>query len=67
MGCESFVLSIRTQFTFNDLMNLKHLLDFSKLKENQELFSSGTRNVVGKYKKMKLLKDLDRLIQCIEK
>ena len=39
MGCDSFVLRIRTQNLINDLKDTEILFDFSNLNENHELFS----------------------------
>ena len=50
MDCDSFVFSIETQNTINDVNNLEDLFDFSNLSENQELFSNKNKNVVGKFK-----------------
>ena len=50
MDCDSFVLSIKTQNTKNDLKNLEDLFDFSNLKRNHELFSNKDKEVIGKVK-----------------
>ena len=39
MGCDSFVLGIRTQNLINDLKDTEILFDFNNLNENHELFS----------------------------
>ena len=50
MDCESFVFSIETQNTINDLKKLEDLFDFSNLNENHELFRNQNKKVVGKFK-----------------
>ena len=48
MDCDSFLLSFRTQNIINDLKNLGHLLDFSNLDVNHEIFSN--KKEVGNFK-----------------
>ena len=54
MGCDSFVLSIRTQYIGKNLNNHEFFFDFSNLNENHELFSN-KKTVVGEFN-LKLLK-----------
>ena len=47
VGCDSFILSIRTESIRNDLKNLEHLFDFNQLgknHENHEPFSNKIRS-----------------------
>ena len=50
MDCDSSVLSIEIQNIVNDLKNLEHLLVFSNLVENHEMFSIKYKKVVDKFK-----------------
>ena len=48
MHCDSFVLSIETQNTINDLKNRDYLIDFSNLIVKYEMFSNKNKKVEGK-------------------
>ena len=50
MGCDSFMLSTKTQNSIDELKNLEHLFDFSNLDENHEIFSIENKKIVGKCK-----------------
>ena len=47
---DAFVLSIVSKDSFKDLQNLNESFDSSNLKEDHELFSNKSKQVVGKFK-----------------
>ena len=50
MGCDSFILSIKSENIIKDLKNLEDIFDFSKIDENHELYSEKNKKVLGKFK-----------------
>ena len=55
MDCNTFVLSIRTQYSFDDSRNLENSFDFSSLNENQELFLNKREKIGGDLKLLKTI------------
>ena len=51
MDTDSFVLSINSSNIIKDLKNLKHLLDFSSLNKNHELFRNKNKKMLVNLKK----------------
>ena len=50
MDTDSIVLGVNTKDIIKDLKNLGELYDFSNLNENQELFGSKNKKVIGNFK-----------------
>ena len=49
MGCDSFVLRLKTENVIKVLQNLEALFDFSNLDEDHELISKENKKVIGKF------------------
>ena len=47
---DAFVLSINTKDIIKDLKSLEHIVDFSNLDKNYELFSNKNKKIFGKFK-----------------
>ena len=50
MGCDSFILSIKSEIIIKDLKNLEDIFNFSNIDENHELYSEKNKKVLGKLK-----------------
>ena len=50
MDSDSFELIVNTKDIIKDLKNLEHIIDFSNLDENHELFSNKNKKLIGKFK-----------------
>ena len=50
MNTDSFVLSVNTKSTLEDLRNLEDIFDISSLDENHDLFSNKNKTVIGNFK-----------------
>ena len=50
MGCDSFILSIKSENIIKDLKNLEDIFDFSNIDENHELYSKKNKKVLVKFK-----------------
>ena len=50
MDTDSFILSVNTKDTIQDLKKLKFKFEFSNPDKNHDLFSNKNKNVVGKIK-----------------
>ena len=50
MGCDSFILSIKSENIIKDLKNLEDIFEFTNIDENHELYSEKNKKVLGKFK-----------------
>ena len=50
MHTDSFILSVNTKDKIKDLKNMEPIFEFSKLDQNQKLFSNKNKKVIGKFK-----------------
>ena len=48
MGCDSFILSIKSENIINDLKDLENIFDFSNIDENHELYSEKNKKSILK-------------------
>ena len=51
MDTDSFVLSVNTKDSINDLKDLEHIIVFSNIDKNHELFINKNKKVLGKFEK----------------